>query len=97
MLVQFTQWAMQLSHIAEEHGFDVDVTVQEKYFTKICIDSNSYVSQIVCWENHNLYEAEILNVETSETVYMKSGEFEDNTSFSEFFCEFLVKLKLPTI
>lgn len=94
ILDQFTSWVRKISYIATKHGFVVEVEIQENYFTKIILDSDSYISEITLWKNNNLFEAEILDVRSSTTIYVDSGEYDTSINFSTFFNKFLQILEL---
>ncbi len=88
MLIEFIQWMTKLSDVASNSGFDTHVDIYENYFAKIDLDSKDYISQIVFWGNHNLYEAEILNIASGQTAYAQSGMYDESSSFKDFFCIF---------
>lgn len=77
-----------MSTIAKLQGFDVDLIINEDYFTKITIDSDVYVSEIVMWKNHNLCEAGVMDVSSDKYLYQVSCEYDEKYPFSDYFSEF---------
>lgn len=80
--------------MANKSGFDTNIDIHENYFAKIHLDSKEYISQIIFWENQNLYVAEILNIASGQTIYIQSGMYNESSSFKDFFSVFLDILEI---
>lgn len=96
VLKEFTDWIYKLKDSLETE-FNVEIIQHENYFTKINLDSGEYISQIIFWDNHNLYEAEVLSIVSGETLFIKSGEALASDKFSELFRDFFLVIHLKKI
>ena len=91
MLKKFTVWVREQEN-SLKYFFEVEIVEFDNYFTKINLGTNLYLSQIIFWENHNLYEAEILEIQSGETIFIQSGECGSEANFIDLFSDFFAQM-----
>ncbi|MEF9956873.1 MAG: hypothetical protein RSA22_09945 [Acinetobacter sp.] len=87
MLKEFTGWLLELEDSLDEF-FNIEIVQSADYFTKISLDTDQYISQITFWENHNLYEAEVLDILSGKTIFIQNGECKVGDNFVDLFSDF---------
>ncbi|AXI03934.1 immunity protein TriTu family protein [Aquirhabdus parva] len=94
MLEKFTEWVNEIAVQIKQQNFDVEVTSVVNYFTKMSIDSDHFVSEIVYWSQADQYVAEIIDVSAGQTIFNRSGDFKKDESFSIFFSDFFSEMNI---
>ena len=90
MLNTFIDWARQVADKPLGKGVEARVTesqVSDNPSARLDVDTPTTVARITCWESGD-YDAEVIDMETEQTLFSSHGHLRGGNSFSEQFASF---------